>query len=183
MKIDKTPIAGVSVVQSSSIEDARGMFARFYCEDELSSVLNGRRIVQANFSRTSGPGTVRGFHFQHPPHAEMKFIRCLRGKVWDVAVDLRAGSSTFLKWYAVELSPGNLNMMVIPEGCAHGFQVLEAESELLYLHTAAHAPAAEGGVRYDEPRVGVDWPLKVAHLSERDRHQSALAADFSGIVI
>jgi len=126
MKIVATPISGVFEVETTPFVDHRGAFARLYCEHELAEVIGGRRIVQINHSRTEMAGVVRGLHYQHPPHAEMKLVRCLKGRVWDVAVDLRQGSQTFLKWHAVELSPARANMLVIPEGLAHGFQVLEA---------------------------------------------------------
>jgi len=183
MDIVETPIAGLSIVKTTPFQDARGAFARFFCANELAAVLGGRQIVQINHSRTDAAGAVRGLHYQQPPHAEMKLIRCLKGRVWDVAVDLRRGSATFLRWHALELNPGNALMLVIPEGCAHGFQVLEPGSELLYLHTAAYAPAAEGGVRYDDPRLGVAWPLPAADLSARDRQHPLLLEDFQGITL
>jgi dTDP-4-dehydrorhamnose 3,5-epimerase len=111
----------------------------------------------------------------------MKMVRCLKGRVWDVVVDLRAGSRTFLQWHAQELSPQADCMLVIPQGCAHGFQVLEAESELLYLHTAFYEPAAEGAVRYDDPRLGITWPLPVTDLSERDKNHALLSNEFAGL--
>jgi dTDP-4-dehydrorhamnose 3,5-epimerase len=122
-------------------------------------------------------------HFQKSPYAEMKLVRCLRGRVWDVAVDLRAGSPTFLKWHAEELTPDNARMLVIPEGCAHGFQVLEDNSEILYLHSAPYIPEAEGGVLYDDPRLGIRWPLPVADVSVRDLEHEPIALNFSGIVV
>jgi dTDP-4-dehydrorhamnose 3,5-epimerase len=181
MKIAATPIAGVMVVETAPFVDARGAFFRAFCAHELAPILGERRIVQINHSRTEALGAVRGMHFQRPPHAEMKLVRCLRGRVLDVAVDLRAGSPTFLRWHAEELSPANARLLVIPEGCAHGFQVLEEGSELLYLHTDFYAPAAEGGVPHDDPRVGVRWPLPVADLSERDRRHPSIDQHFSGI--
>jgi dTDP-4-dehydrorhamnose 3,5-epimerase len=108
-------------------------------------------------------------------------VRCFKGRVWDVAVDLRAGSPTFLQWHAEELSSENARMLVIPEGCAHGFQVLEPGSELLYLHTAFYSPEAEGGVSCNDPRLGITWPLPVADLSHRDSSLPLIAADYSGI--
>ena len=120
--------------------------------------MGSRQIVQVNQSCTRTVGAVRGMHYQHEPHAEMKLVRCLKGKVWDVAVDLRAGSSTFLQWHAVELSAEKARMIVIPEGFGHGFQVLEEDSELLYLHTAHYAPFAEGGVRPMDPRLSIAGP-------------------------
>ncbi|MFS8930195.1 dTDP-4-dehydrorhamnose 3,5-epimerase [Cupriavidus taiwanensis] len=181
MNIEATPIEGVMVVTSQAFADHRGAFQRLYCDKELADVLGGRHIVQANHSRTAQVGAVRGMHYQLPPHAEMKLVRCLRGRVWDVAVDLRQGSPTFLRRHAVELSAENGRMFVIPEGCAHGFQVLEPESELLYLHTAHYAPQAEGGVRHDDPQLGIEWPLPVADLSQRDRSHPLLTSDYSGI--
>ncbi|MEJ7745209.1 MAG: dTDP-4-dehydrorhamnose 3,5-epimerase, partial [Luteimonas sp.] len=161
--------------------DTRGAFARMFCEHELAQVLGGRRVVQINHSRTHAVGAVRGLHYQRAPHAEMKLVRCLKGRVWDVAIDLRAGSPTFLQWHGEELTTDNARMLVIAEGCAHGFQVLEPDSELLYLHTATYAPDAEGGVRWDDPRLGIPWPLPVSELSERDRLVPSLTAEFSGI--
>jgi dTDP-4-dehydrorhamnose 3,5-epimerase len=181
MKILPTPINGLFVVETTPFQDPRGAFARFFCERELASVIGTRRIVQINHSRTHAVGAVRGLHFQRPPHAEMKLIRCLKGKVWDVAVDLRAGSPTFLQWHAQELSPENTRMMVIPEGCAHGFQVLEQDSELLYLHTAFYAPEAEGGTLHNDSRLNISWPLPATDLSERDRRHPPLTAEFPGI--
>jgi dTDP-4-dehydrorhamnose 3,5-epimerase len=181
MNVLSTALRGVVVVETTPVADQRGAFARFFCERELGAIIKDRRIVQINHSLTSAVGAVRGLHYQRPPHAEMKLVRCLKGGVWDVAVDLRAGSPTFLQWHAEELTPGNARMLVIPEGCAHGFQVMEAKSELLYLHTAFHTPPAEGGLPHDDPRLGITWPLSVADLSDRDRRHSPIAPDFSGI--
>ena len=180
MTLTPTPLPGVMVVTSTPHTDPRGSFARLFCERELAGVLDGRRIVQINQSRTATVGAVRGMHFQCPPHAEMKLVRCLRGRVWDVAVDLRADSPTFLHWHADELSPDNQHMLVIPEGCAHGFQVLAPDSELLYLHTACYVPEAEGGVRHDDPALGIRWPLPVTDLSPRDRGHPLIDAGKRG---
>jgi dTDP-4-dehydrorhamnose 3,5-epimerase len=122
-----------------------------------------------NLSRTEEVGTIRGLHLQAPPHSEAKLVRCLRGRVWDVAVDLRPGSATRGRWHAVELSPDRGNALLIPEGCAHGFQVLEAGSELLYLHSGAWVPEAETGVRFDDPQLAIPWPLPPLGLSGRDQ--------------
>jgi dTDP-4-dehydrorhamnose 3,5-epimerase len=184
MKVSPTLISGVVEVETNTIDDPRGQFARLFCAGELATILGDRRIVQINLSRTVKAGAIRGLHFQHRPYGETKFVRCLRGRVWDVAVDLRAGSPTFLRWHAAELAPGTALMLVIPEGCAHGFQVLEPESELLYLHTAEYTPHAEGGVAWSDPRIGISWPLAPSGtdaLSERDRTLPALPADFAGL--
>lgn len=181
MKITDTPIEGVKIVESAPLSDHRGSFARWYCEKELAPLLNGRRIVQVNHSRTVKIGSIRGMHFQKSPHAEMKFVRCIRGRVWDVALDLRAGSKTFLQWHAQELTPVNNSMYVIPEGCAHGFQALEENSELLYLHTAFYEPSFEGGVHYADERVAIKWPLPPADLSDRDKSYAPLDSAFKGL--
>lgn len=181
LSVRDTPIAGVHVVTGAPSQDARGSFMRLFCEADLAPLMGGLRIVQVNHSRTRDVGAIRGMHFQRPPHAETKFVRCLRGRVWDVAVDLRAGSPTFLRWFAHALSAEGGDMMVIPQGCAHGFQVLEADSELLYLHTNAYEPTAEGGLRWDEPRVGIRWPLPVGAVSPRDASHAHLGDDFGGL--
>jgi len=178
-----TKLPGVVVATSHGHADGRGGFSRWFCERELSGVLDGARIAQVNHSWTRLAGTVRGLHFQHPPFAEIKMVRCIRGRVFDVAVDIRAGSPTFLAWHGEELSAGNDRMLVIPPGCAHGFQALSDDCELLYLHTAPYVADAEGAVAWDEPLVRVDWPLPVdvATLSPRDRGHTHLTASFAGI--
>jgi dTDP-4-dehydrorhamnose 3,5-epimerase len=181
VKILPTSIPGLVVVETTPHVDIRGAFARLYCEHELANVMDGRHIVQVNHSRTATIGAIRGMHFQYAPGAETKLIRCLKGRVWDVAVDLRLGSPTFLQWHAEELAPETRRMLVVPEGCAHGFQVLEPDSELLYLHTAFYAPEAEGGVRYDDPRLGIAWPLPVTDVSPRDRAHPSIDTGFLGL--
>jgi dTDP-4-dehydrorhamnose 3,5-epimerase len=183
MKIVETDLTGVLVVETNVATDERGAFTRFYCGRELASVMGSRRIVQINHSRTDKIGAVRGLHYQHPPHAEMKIVRCLQGAVWDVTLDLRAGSPTFLQWRGEELTPDNARMMIIPEGCAHGFQVLKKGSELLYLHTAYYSAGSEGGLSYNDPRLGIAWPLPVSELSRRDSNHPPLTADYSGLVL
>ncbi|MNR26125.1 dTDP-4-dehydrorhamnose 3,5-epimerase [compost metagenome] len=147
----------------------------------MAPLLGERRIVQVNQSRTCAVGAVRGLHFQHFPHAEMKLVRCIRGAVWDLVVDLRRGSPSFLRWHAEHLSAENQRMLVIPEGCAHGFQVMVADSEMLYLHTAFYRPDAEGGLRHDDPALAIDWPLPALDLSQRDRQHPLLTPDFIGL--
>ena len=181
MKIINTTISGAVVIESPTFKDHRGAFSRLFCENSLAQVIGSERIVQINHSRTTAVGSVRGLHFQYAPHAEMKLVRCLKGRVWDVVVDLRAGSTTFLQWHAEELSPESGRMLVIPQGCAHGFQVLEADSELLYLHTAFYEPGAEGAVRHDDPRLAITWPLPVTDLSVRDQNHALLSNEFAGL--
>ena len=183
MKILDTPVADVKVVQSLPHRDDRGEFLRLFCARELQPLLGDRQIVQINPSTTSQAGVVRGVHFQHPPHAEMKLVRCLRGRVWDVAVDLRAGSPTFLQWHGQELAQDDTQMVVVPEGFAHAFQALEPDSEFLYLSTAFYHPPSEGGLRYDDPRVAIAWPLPPRGISPRELARPLLSADFSGIAL
>lgn len=181
MKYKATDISGVFVIEASPFSDNRGSFARLFCENELSPVLGNRRIVQINHSVTQRTGSVRGMHFQYPPHAEMKIIRCLKGRVFDVAVDLRKNSKTFLKWHAQELSPDNNLALVVPEGCAHGFQALEPASELLYLHTAFYEKNTEGGVRCNDPILAIQWPQPITDISEKDKTHELLSNEFTGI--
>ncbi|THB65941.1 MAG: dTDP-4-keto-6-deoxy-D-glucose epimerase [Desulfovibrio sp.] len=181
MKIHALPLAGVFLVETAPFKDSRGEFCRLYCRRELAAVGVDTSIAQVNRSLTRSRGAVRGMHFQHAPMAEIKIVHCVRGRVFDVAIDLREGSPTFLQWRAEELSSEAGTAMVIPEGCAHGFQVLEPNSELLYLHTAPYSPEHEGGVRCTDPRVGIDWPLPPRDLSRRDQSLPMLAADFQGL--
>lgn len=180
-KIHQTSIQGVLRIENLQITDNRGSFSRYFCKDELISVINDREIKQINFSNTCTVGAIRGLHYQYPPFAEMKLIRCLQGRVWDVAVDLRIDSPTYLHWHAEELSPEANLMMVIPEGCAHGFQVLHENSQLLYLHTEFYSPENEGGLRYDEPQLRISWLLPVVDVSNRDMAHPLIDEGFKGI--
>ena len=183
MKITPLAIKGACVIDTEAHQDERGAFTRFFCESELGPVLEGKPIVQINHSLTRKQGAVRGLHFQRKPAAEAKLVRCLAGAVFDVCVDLRAGSPTFLQWCGVELSPQDSRAVYVPEGCAHGFQVVEAGAQLLYLHTGAYSPADENGIGHDDPRLGIVWPLPVSDLSERDRNHPRLAVDFKGLTL
>jgi dTDP-4-dehydrorhamnose 3,5-epimerase len=178
-----TVIAGLYAIESVKYFDSRGYFIRQFCAFDLESLIGDRKVLQINQSGTKTVGAVRGLHYQTAPYAEMKLVRCIRGRVWDVVVDLRKNSSTFLKWHAQELNPDKALMMVIPEGCAHGFQTLEADSELLYLHTNIYTPQAEAGLRHDDPKLKIDWPLKVIDLSERDKNHPLLSNEFAGLEI
>jgi dTDP-4-dehydrorhamnose 3,5-epimerase len=181
IEISDASISDVKVITSTPYQDHRGAFARWYCTDELAEVLQQRTIRQINFSETLTVGAIRGLHFQSFPSAEMKIVRCIKGRVFDVAVDIRANSRTFLKWMAIELSEANHRAIMIPEGFAHGFQVLETDSKLLYLHTALYDPKAEGGVRYNDPEVGINWPLDPSDLSARDLSHRLIDKNFEGI--
>lgn len=170
-ELHPTPIPGVVELLNQPFCDHRGAFLNAYRAQELAfmSSWGDRDIVQVNLSRTEVVGTIRGLHFQRDPFSESKLVRCLRGRVWDVAVDLRQDSATYGHWHAVELCTEQSNALLIPEGCAHGFQVLEPASELLYLHSGIWEPVSETGVRWDDPQLAIAWPLPAADLSDRDR--------------
>jgi len=171
-ELRRTPINGVFELHAQPFADHRGAFLNAFRAQELAFMgsWGDRGIAQVNLSRTEAVGTIRGLHLQADPFSEAKLVRCLRGRVWDVAVDLRRDSPTYRHWHAVELCPAQGNALLIPEGCAHGFQVLEPGSELLYLHSGAWEPQAETGVRWDDPQLAVAWPLPVTDLSDRDRN-------------
>jgi dTDP-4-dehydrorhamnose 3,5-epimerase len=183
MKVLETPLQGLCVVENDAFVDSRGRFDHIFRDSDWATLRPGLRFVQVNLSTTTHKGAVRGMHFQRPPVAEAKLIRCLRGRAYDVAVDLRAGSSTFLRWHAVELSADEPRAVFIPEGFAHGFQAMDDDTQLLYLHTAEWVPASEGGVRHDDPRLGITWPLAAQGLSERDRGHPPITDDFKAIAI
>jgi len=179
--IEKTPINGLHVIQRKPIGDERGYLERMFCSDELKPITSQRGIVQINHTLTAKAGTVRGMHFQHPPHAEMKLVSCLRGEVFDVAVDLRKDSPTFLQWHAEVLTEANQKTFVIPEGFAHGFQTLTDDCELLYLHTAAYTPGAEAGLNALDPRLAIVWPMPISERSRRDQQHAMLTPEFPGL--
>lgn len=176
-----TPIAGLNVVQRKPLGDSRGYLERMFCAEELQNLIPGKRIEQINHTLTRIRGTVRGLHFQRPPHAETKFVQCLRGEVFDVAVDLRHDSPTFLHWHAEILSADNHKTLVIPEGFAHGFQTLSDDCEMLYFHTNIYQPQSEDGIHVQDSRLAIRWPLPVAGLSPRDSAWCPMDHEYTGI--
>lgn len=178
---EPTPIPGLVVLERRPLADARGMFERLFCAEELRAFGHPGTTAQANRSLTRRRGTVRGMHLQRPPHGEWKVIACLRGRVHDVVVDLRGDSPAFLRWHAVELAEDAPRSLLVPPGCAHGFQTLADDCEMLYFHHAPHVPAADTGVRADDPRLGIVWPLPIADRSPRDAAHPLLDADYTGI--
>ena len=156
------------------------MFERIYSEDTFSEYLNGKKIKQINHSITSEKGAIRGMHIQLRTSAEYKIISCFAGEVWDVALDLRQNSQTFLKWHSVILAPCKHNLILIPPGVAHGFQCLKENSELLYLHTENYSPNDEFGVSYQDPKLCIDWPILPTQVSDRDLSFKNLSNDFLG---
>jgi dTDP-4-dehydrorhamnose 3,5-epimerase len=179
----QTALAGLAVIQRKPIGDERGYIERVFCARDFAPLLSGKAIVQINHSHSAKRGTVRGMHFQHPPHAEMKFVSCLRGKVFDVAVDLRHDSPTFLHWHAEILSADNYKTLAIPEGFAHGLQTLTPHCEMLYFHTAAYHPEAEESLNPRDPLLAIAWPEAISEMSLRDAAQPLLHQDFKGVTV
>jgi dTDP-4-dehydrorhamnose 3,5-epimerase len=175
MTFVETPLHNAFVIHLKPFIDERGHFSRLFCENELRTGIGfDKKIVQINHSFTKQKGSVRGLHFQVPPYSEVKIIKCIRGKVFDVMVDMRPNSATYLQWHSVVLSPEANNAVLIPEGFAHGFQTLKANCELLYFHTAFYTPNTEGGLRYDDPKLKIDWTLPVTQISVRDKNHPLL---------
>lgn len=169
------------LVERQQREDSRGFLSRLYCAEEFREIGVRAPILQFNHTLTRRKGTVRGIHYQFPPHAETKLVSCLHGEIFDVAVDLRKNSPTFLKWHGEILSPANQRSLLIPEGFAHGFQALSDDCELLYLHTAAHEPDSEAGINARDPCLKIEWPIEITEMSDRDRSHPMLSAEFSGV--
>ncbi|MFH2043940.1 MAG: dTDP-4-dehydrorhamnose 3,5-epimerase [Pseudomonadota bacterium] len=181
MNIKRTPLQDAFIIEPKPFVDTRGKFSRVFCQNELCDILDGKNIVQINQSLTCHKGAIRGMHFQYPPMAEIKMVRCITGEVYDVMVDLRKNSPTFLKWHGEILSSENMKMMYVPKGFAHGFQALEENSEIIYFVTEFYSPEHEEGVRYSDPLINIQWPLKITDISEKDKKHSLLRQDFSGI--
>jgi dTDP-4-dehydrorhamnose 3,5-epimerase len=182
MKFNPTPIADLYVAETKKISDERGSFMRMFCADSLKKETGIHfDIKQINYSHTAHKGTVRGMHFQKAPALESKIVRCIEGRILDVAVDLREGSKTFLKYFAAELSARNDLALVIPAGFAHGFQALEDNCKMIYLHNENYAKEHEDGLPYNDQAINIKWPLAANNLSERDLSFKPLSKDFKGI--
>jgi dTDP-4-dehydrorhamnose 3,5-epimerase len=179
--ITDLPLAGLKLVERQRLGDSRGFLSRLFCAEELAAAGWRKPIAQINQTYTGMRGTVRGMHWQHPPHAEMKLVSCIRGEVWDVAVDVRAGSPTFLQWHAQCLSAAYGLALLIPEGFAHGFQTLTADVELLYCHSAAYNARAEVGLNPQDARLAINWPLPITELSARDADHALIESGFKGV--
>jgi len=176
-----TGLDGLKMLQRKPLGDNRGYLERMFCEADLETVLCGKTISQINRTLTGKKGTVRGLHFQRPPFAETKFVTCLRGEVFDVAVDIRLGSPTFLQWHSEILCGQNHKTLAIPEGFAHGFQTLTDDCEMLYFHTESHHPEAEGALNVSDPQLGITWPAPLEGLSQRDAAHPFIDRSFPGI--
>lgn len=181
--VAKSSINDLRVIHRQPISDERGYLERVFCSDELKSVIGQRNVMQINHTLTGKAGTVRGMHFQHPPYAEMKLVSCLRGEVFDVSIDLRNGSPTFLHWHGEILSEKNHRTVCIPEGFAHGFQSLTDNCELLYLHTTTYSPDAEAGLNALDARLAIKWPMPITERSLRDKQHTMLTSEFEGLFL
>lgn len=178
-----TPLEGLKILRRKPLGDLRGYFERVFCSNDLGDFLNGKAIVQINHTLTARRGILRGMHYQRPPFAEIKLISCVRGRVFDVAVDVRKNSPTFLHSFSQELTPDNHKSMLIPEGFAHGFQSLEDDCELLYLHTAPFEASAEAALNPLDSLLNISWPIAVTDMSDRDRNHAVIRQDFRGVEV
>jgi dTDP-4-dehydrorhamnose 3,5-epimerase len=168
MRFEQTPLAGSYLVHLDPRVDARGTFARAFCAQEFAAQGLETSFVQANISSNARAGTVRGMHFQRAPHAEVKLVRCTRGAIYDVIVDMREGSKTYLDWFGAELSEENGLMMYVPKGFAHGYQALSDGATAFYMVSSFYAPDSEGGLRFDDPRLSIKWPRAISEQSDKD---------------
>jgi len=180
INFEKLPLPGAFTIHPDQFEDDRGAFSRLFCAVEFEATGLKKPIVQINHSATARKGTVRGLHYQVFPACESKIIRCIKGRIFDVMVDLRVDSPNFMHWHAFELSENNRQMVLIPEGVAHGFQSLTDDVELIYLHTQLYSPQHERGLKFDDPSLDIQWPLPLACISPRDE-KFPLLHDFKGI--
>lgn len=177
-----TPFHQLYVVESKPIKDTRGYFERYFCAKDFEEIGLTKPITQINHSYTIGKGSIRGLHYQTPPFAETKIIRCLKGAIYDVAVDIRKDSPTFLQYFGIELSETNNQYLYIPEGFAHGFQSLTESSEILYLVSEAFNPSADSGLNPLDPYINIKWPLPIGEISEKDKNAQPLTPTFKGIL-
>ena len=178
-----TKLKGAYIIDLEPFRDNRGLFARTFCQKEFKSIGHQKEFLQMNHSRTVKKGTIRGLHYQQHPHAEIKLIRCIRGAVFDVIVDLRKDSPQFLQHISVELSEDNMRMIYVPEGFAHGFQTLEDHTELIYHHTAFYRPEAEAGLKFDDPALEIEWPLELSEISAKDQLYTYVTQQFRGLAL
>jgi len=170
MEFQSCTVIGAFVIVPQPRGDDRGWFARMWCAQELAQHGLVDRVAQVNVAHSQRAGTLRGMHYQQAPHGEVKIVRCNRGAVFDVVVDLRPPSPSYKRWFGTELSETNGRMLYVPQGCAHGYQTLSGDAEVMYFTSAFYAPAAANGVRYDDPAFGIYWPRAVTALSEQDRN-------------
>jgi dTDP-4-dehydrorhamnose 3,5-epimerase len=182
-EVTPLPLAGVFLLKSHQFSDSRGGFRRIFCAEDLKIFGWNASISQINISYTKHPGTVRGMHMQIPPYSEMKIVQCIRGEIYDVCVDMRAGSPTFLSHCAIKLTSQNDEAILIPRGMAHGFQALSNDVEVLYFHSEAYHPDYEAGFSVLDPAFKIRWPEPVINLSSRDLGYQLIPENYSGIFL
>lgn len=181
MRFEKTNIEGLYIIHVKKQEDDRGLFTRTFCKKEFEEINFDKEFVQFNHSFNKHKGTLRGMHFQKAPFKETKLIRCVQGSVYDVAVDIRKNSPTFLQHFALELSEENMVSILIPEGFAHGFQTMEDNSSLVYHHTEYYKPEAEAGLRFSDPALNITWKIAAGAMSDKDKSYQLIDKNFKGI--
>ena len=181
MKFLNTNFEDLWMIETESKIDNRGFLTRIFCKNEFEKINFYKEFVQENLTLTKTKGTFRGFHYQLPPNSETKLVRCISGKVLDIVIDLRKDSKTFLHSFSIELDSTKLNMILIPEGFAHGFQTLTDDCLMLYLHSNFYNSDYERGIRYNDPMINFELPLSVADISERDKNHPLLQNKFEGI--
>jgi dTDP-4-dehydrorhamnose 3,5-epimerase len=181
MKFHKTPLDGAYTIELEKRGDDRGFFARFFCEKEFGATGLETHFPQINTSLSATKGTLRGMHYQLPPSSEVKVVRAVKGTLWDAIVDLRGGSPTYGKWFGAELSEDNRLMMYVPRGFSHGFITLTDNVEALYLVSAFYAPEAERGLRWNDPAIGIKWPIEPREISDKDSKWPDLDPKFHGV--
>ena len=182
MIFNKTPLEGAFTIEVTPFMDERGFFTRIFCENEFKDKGLNPAFVQVNHSGTVKTGSIRGMHMQMAPWGETKLIKCIKGRIFDVIVDVRATSPTFLKWFGAELSAENKKMMYVPKGFAHGFQTLEENSDITYLVSQFYNKEHEFSLNYNDPRVNIQWPLPLGMVSEKDNSAPFLQNDFKGYI-
>lgn len=182
LNIINLELDGAYIITSNRDEDERGSFSRVFCQEEMSNI-NQENFVQVNHSITAKKGTIRGMHFQYPPNTEVKMVKCIKGSIIDIIIDIRADSPTFLKSHEEVLSAENMKMIYIPKGFAHGFQTLEDNSELLYFHSSVYTPDNEGALNVKDPLLNIKWPLDITDISKKDEEHNFIGSDFQGIKI
>ena len=183
MQLIESSIKGLFIIQLTSFKDERGFFARTFCKDLFLKIGFNEEFVQFNHSFNTLKGTIRGMHYQKPPFAESKLIRCVQGSVYDVAIDLRKNSPTYLQYFGAELSAENLKCILIPKGFAHGFQTLEDNTSLIYHHTNYYTPNTEAGIRYNDPVLNIPWTLPAVSISPKDLIHPLINTNFQALTL
>ncbi len=176
-----TPLADLQIIERKRLGDDRGFLSRLFCREEFAALGWKQPVAQINHTQTVQKGTIRGMHFQYPPYSEMKLVSCLQGEIWDVAVDIRVNSPTYLQWYGVNLSAKNNKALLLPQGFAHGFQSLSNNVVILYCHSAPYNSAFEGGLNPRDPGLAINWPIPVTEISKKDISIASVNEGFKGV--